>query len=356
MKLAKVSIQNFRVVRELNVDLSAYDGLRRLTLLLGDNGSGKTSVLQAIALVLSLATRQTRDASQLAWNGFMADRIATLGPPMVELQVRFDDDEIEAVAELYGTWRDSRPTDWLQAHRVIEPSRHTVVTLRYEGGRLTSPQGPEGVCQFLGRYYVRTLSAQLPLRFYDYFSRLGDVFWFDQYRNLGTARLEPGQDAGDWVAGVEQLRGSFKEWWGYHSSGRGRDYISEVEQRFGAIYPGTRIIGPAERDAASAQGSANGLFLLGREDVEFDISEMSSGEQAVMALICRFVPMSIARSIVLVDELEMHLHPPQQQALLAALPHLGPDCQYIATTHSPYLEGAVPHEWQVRLERGRLCL
>ncbi|MCX6359685.1 MAG: AAA family ATPase [Armatimonadetes bacterium] len=211
MKLSQVSIRNFKVVRELNVDFSTFDGLRRLTLLLGDNGSGKTSALQAIALVLSLATRQTRDASQLAWNGFMADRLATLGTPVVELQVQFDQDETDAVAELFDIWRGSRHTDWLQTHRVTEPGRHPVVTVRYEGGRLTSPQGAEGLCQFLGRYYVKVLSAELPQRFYDRFTRLGDVFWFDQYRYLGTARAESGST--NWVAGLEQLRDSLKEWW-----------------------------------------------------------------------------------------------------------------------------------------------
>ncbi len=63
-------------------------------------------------------------------------------------------------------------------------------------------------------------------------------------------------------------------------------------------------------------------FFLSRGGVEFDFSEMSSREQAVFPLIYDFARLSIARSIVLIDELELHLHPPQQQALLSALPKI----------------------------------
>jgi predicted ATP-dependent endonuclease of OLD family len=63
---------------------------------------------------------------------------------------------------------------------------------------------------------------------------------------------------------------------------------------------------------------------------------MSSGEQVIFSMLYQFVSQNIARSIILIDEL--HLHPPQQQALYANLYKLAPECQFIITTHSPYLE------------------
>jgi len=83
---------------------------------------------------------------------------------------------------------------------------------------------------------------------------------------------------------------------------------------------------------------------------------MSSGEQAVFPLVYEFAKFRIARSIVLIDELELHLHPPQQQSLLGALRRLGPDCQFLITTHSPYLSDVIPQEHKVRLPGGRECL
>src|SRR4051794_23754454 len=58
MKLKRATIENFKGVKSLALAPAQVDGiLGPLTALLGDNGSGKTSVLQAIALTLSMATR-----------------------------------------------------------------------------------------------------------------------------------------------------------------------------------------------------------------------------------------------------------------------------------------------------------
>jgi predicted ATP-dependent endonuclease of OLD family len=50
--------------------------------------------------------------------------------------------------------------------------------------------------------------------------------------------------------------------------------------------------------------------------------------------------------------LELHLHPPQQQTLLNALRELGRDCQWLITTHSPYLEEIIPDQHEVRIGEG----
>jgi predicted ATPase len=97
-------------------------------------------------------------------------------------------------------------------------------------------------------------------------------------------------------------------------------------------------------------------FLIDRDSRVYDLAEMSSGEQAVFPLIYEFVRLDISRSIVLIDELELHLHAPEQQRLLAALPKIGPDCQFVISTHSEFLSSAIPNEQEVRLQRGTRCL
>jgi predicted ATP-binding protein involved in virulence len=109
-------------------------------------------------------------------------------------------------------------------------------------------------------------------------------------------------------------------------------------------------------DTTGAETSPRFFFLLERAGRVFDIAEMSSGEQAVFPLLCDFVRLNVRKSVVLIDELELHLHPPEQQALLAALSKIGPDCQFVITTHSTFVEGAIPSEQETRLAEGRLCL
>ena len=167
------------------------------------------------------------------------------------------------------------------------------------------------------------------------------------------------------------------KWWAYHVSPDKNlqlDGIAKLEPRFAALFPGTVFRGTRPRAAPfrsilrslhdrkrpgqepANEGAPDFYFLLERGDRIFDIAEMSSGEQTVFTLLYDFIRLGIRHSVVLIDELELHLHAPAQQALFAALPKLGPDCQFIVTTHSEFLSSVIPGEQQARLSGGRLCL
>ena len=369
MKLRYATIDNFKGLKHLEIDFSSRTGLRPITALLGDNGSGKTTCLQALALTLSMATRRTREPQSFAWHGFLPERVPNLGPTRVELAVELHPEEIAITSTLFKEWEASLPSDRRQTMKLVPPASNPVVTLVYENGQVTSPLGFEAVTQFLGRYYVKALAAIRPA-VRDNFRLLGDIFWFDQHRNLGT-RIFSGTYTGrgvpieeppreGWQAGVEQLREYLVGWWGFHTTPaakrNGKDYIPALQQHMDHVFPGTRFIGLGQRDSMTEARANDFYFLIDRDGRIYDLAEMSSGEQAVFPVAYDFVRLDISRSIVLIDELELHLHPPEQQRLLAALPLIGPDCQFIITTHSDFLSAAIPNEHEVRLSGGTRCL
>lgn len=350
MHLRRLHIKNFKGIRELDVEFLRDDGTPRpLTLLLGANGSGKTSVLQAIALVLSLATRKITEPAHFAWPGFLLERLGSGGTTLIELELGFDPDELKLTKILHDQWRHVAANE--PAFFTAEPGEHPVVNLTYWNGALHCEQSFRGLAQFLGRYFLNTLARTQPaIRMH--LRGVGDVFWFDQHRNLLTPSS---RDA----PGLEGLRQSLVTWYAYHTSPRRSkqsDYLARLETQFAQLFPGTRFAGVEPRPEATTATTNNSYFLLQRDERTYDLSEMSSGEQAVFPLIYEFVRLDIARSIVLIDELELHLHPPQQQTLLAGLRTIGPDCQFIVTSHSPYLESAVPDDEEIRLEGGLRCL
>ena len=55
-------------------------------------------------------------------------------------------------------------------------------------------------------------------------------------------------------------------------------------------------------------------------------------------------PASEAEAVVLVDEIDLHLHPKWQRQIVRNLTTAFPRCQFIVTTHSPLVIGEVPHE------------
>jgi predicted ATP-dependent endonuclease of OLD family len=61
---------------------------------------------------------------------------------------------------------------------------------------------------------------------------------------------------------------------------------------------------------------------------------MSAGERVIFPILIDFANWNINNSIIIIDELELHLHPPLQQALVDLLPRLGKNNQFIITTHS----------------------
>ncbi len=351
MQVTRLHIENFRGIRELDVDFLAEGGShpRPLTLFLGQNGSGKTTALQAIALTLSLATRQTAEPALFKWPGFIAERVSSLGTTRVEVGIEFDAVERDKTRELFNFWTQRvRPE---KAATITPPGNFTRIVLVYDNGILSSLQGPEALSQCLGRYFIKTLLQSNPQLRAD-FASVGDVFWFDQHRNLMTLGDASAQ-------GIERLREYLIGWWGFHTSPRrtdAKDFLGQLEQRFAKLFPGTKFVGVEPRAVGRAPSAADAYVLLERDGKVYDLAEMSSGEQSVFPLLYEFVRLDIARSVVLIDELELHLHPPQQQALIAALRSIGPDCQFILTTHSPYLESVTPTEHEVRLAGGQQCL
>lgn len=351
MQITRIRIENFKALRELDLSFTEATSAspRPVTLILGDNSSGKTTLLQAIGLTLSLATRDTTDPAKFEWPGFLAERVGSQGHPRVTLDVEFDAEELTATAALFDRW--TRRVLPEQRAGLAPPENLGSVTLVYESGALSSPQGDGALTQFLGRHFIRYLGGTNP-SVRSFYPRVGGVFWFDQQRNLSTIRRGPKH-------GVEGLRNFLVEWYAHHKSERvteESDYLRRLEELFGKFFPGVRFVGTELRTGELAVAEQDSYFLLERNGQVYDLAEMSSGEQAIFPLLYEFIQKRISRSIVLIDELELHLHPPQQQRLISSLRRIGPDCQFLVTSHSPYLESATPDEDEVRLEGGQRCL
>lgn len=83
---------------------------------------------------------------------------------------------------------------------------------------------------------------------------------------------------------------------------------------------------------------------------------MSAGEQAVFPILYEFVRQQIAYLIVLIDEVDLNLHPPVAQFLVSQLPKIAPTCQLILTTHSEAVNDIIGEAETYRLPGGVLCL
>ena len=87
-----------------------------------------------------------------------------------------------------------------------------------------------------------------------------------------------------------------------------------------------------------------------------ELDQLSDGEKGVLALVLDLArrlsqanpllddPLREGEAIVLIDEIDLHLHPQWQRQIVQKLRETFPRCQFIATTHSPQVIGEVEHD------------
>lgn len=84
------------------------------------------------------------------------------------------------------------------------------------------------------------------------------------------------------------------------------------------------------------------IFVKG--DEKFDINNLSSGEKQVFLRILSLKMLDINNSVILIDEPETSLHPVWQQKIIKLYEKIGKNNQIIAATQSPFIIGGVKSE------------
>ena len=77
---------------------------------------------------------------------------------------------------------------------------------------------------------------------------------------------------------------------------------------------------------------------------EFDINDLSSGEKQLFLRTLSIKMLEPKNSIILIDEPELSLHPKWQQRIIEVYRKIGENNQIIVATHSPHILGSVSNE------------
>lgn len=361
MKIESISIQNFKLFENLEVSFKnqTLDEVSNRFLILGDNGTGKTTLLQAIALPLALATKQISKVTDFDWIGFIPGRYWRWGPPHIELEISFEEEEIEATHAIFKRWHDGRDRENL----LTEPGSSKLVRLTLDGERCFAGTGPERF-QFLGRYYAKELLKTDPSIRLE-FSKLPGIFWFDQWRNLGSYPQKNKTDTEIienssrvfFELGVAGLRKYLNGWkFAQLTKNYSVDYLTELEKLYQQTFPTRKFAGVEPMPGTDAPSPEDYYFLLTAGNRTYDIEEMSAGEQSIFPILYAFVRQQIAYSVVLIDEIDLNLHPPAAQSLVSKLPKISQSCQFIFTTHSQAVSDIMGENETHRLSGGSICL
>lgn len=340
MKIQRLSLLNFRGVARLELYFT-----ERTTAFVGVNGVGKSTILDALAIAMS----------QLTWRinsmPFRARPIA-----LDDIRNGSDFARIEVTVELRGqsiTWaivtnrKKGKQADPLRKSE-LDALNAAVKELENEWDQATS-EHPESYNLPLAVYYdVNRAALDVPLRvkeklahnphevYQDALDHGGADFkrFFIWFRNFEDAENEARTDnAAFRDRGLEAARAAISNFTGFEGV--------RVRRK------------PKMRMTVSKGGD------------EFNVLQLSDGERNMLALVGDMARrLSVLNpgldnpndgaGVVLIDEIDLHLHPRWQREVIGKLESTFKNCQFVITTHSPQVLGELKPESVMLLRGGEL--
>lgn len=386
MYIASLHLHNFGRFADLEIPLWPEDGDGpRVTVLIGENGSGKSTLVDGVTTLLSWLVARIR-----------SDRGS--GSPIDELRIRNGASAAEITLSLVHErqryeWSLARPRRGRKrmAESSLKAATELADLLRQ---RLTDNDGASLplVAYYPTERYVLDIPKRIRIghhfdqiagydealtsgidfrRFFEWFREREDI------RNEGLANIAELFDYID----VKKIR--------QHSSRhiprvRAIDFLDteKIRREKPALEPripalrhidDPQYLAVLEAIAAFMPGYDNlriqrrprMRMLINKGEEELDILQLSQGERSLLALvgdIARRLAMMNpqaekplhGKGIVLIDEVDLHLHPRWQRTVIRRLRETFPNCHFILTTHSPLVISDPQHIRVLLLQNGEV--
>lgn len=362
MKIKKLQLKNFRLFRDLEVKFADDN----LTVLIGENGSGKSAVLDALALWLSryiLHNTIGRYSYEDGWQ--LSQQDITKNEDYSSVKVFVDSgDNKKYKADVNFKVEAKRRA--LHRDFTMEPK------VSYEG-RPASIYNDDGSASVPILTYYRigrtsTSSSKLDKLFVGGRNHSA----FQTYNNSLILAISSFQDFASWFVAKENIENQEKV------QTENLDYklpdlenVRKAVEQLVAEFPKSKLGRiRVERSNSAAlrefdtQEKAESILTIEKAGIFIPLENLSSGEKSILLLVADIARrLCIANpkgdplqgnGVVLIDEVELHLHPAWQRTILASLRTIFPNVQFIVTTHSPQVLSKVHDENILIIEDGEV--
>ena len=331
MKIHEVHFQDIRGFGSTLRTVRFYDAdtsiVRPLSVIVGSNGSGKSTLFQIIEGLLSYALHLVEDrpiTHELREEGYAA------------LYVEFDQNAPEELSD--GLWialgrKDRAPDGFRDRENQIGRFEQ-----RSGSGKPLIQKGPQ---RALNQWVGNMMRDKSEMR--DGLLLFPHNRWIEHEQR---GAIEPPPNEKHWLFRFEpsaRWPGSLSQLWVWQNyldleAGReGRQNLLRFVEPIETILGGNRRI--LIKEGHVRIESPGGMSV--------EPHQLPSGEQQVLALFGELVRRLRPGAVILIDEIEISLHPALQRAVLAHLRELARvyDLQVLLTTHSmEIVQSVAPHE------------
>ena len=335
MKVKTLEMENFRGLGDLTLEFDSTEP----TLLVGINGSGKSSILDCIATLLSHFITEIQQPG-----GYQASTSGQSPVEKVMIERTFFNNEVITDGK---NKTDNKITILIDSQEITwKIYRSTDKTLpRPDGADLTKLQG-------IGLNLEQKLSTNsqmnLPLLVYYHVNRE----FFDSQDHSQEKKSYTYNQLEAYDRSLTGTRISFNKFF---------DWFKELEDlenelfRYNSSYCNP-LLEAVRRAIYSLLGKELSMLRIRRSPLRMTMmkksyeliinQQLSDGEKGLLAMagdIARRLAIANpglpdplqGEGIVLIDEIELHLHPKLQREIIPSLKNTFPKCQFIITTHSP---------------------
>ncbi len=324
MRIDQLSLSNYRGVKHIEFDIN-----QNMNVFLGINGAGKSTVLDAVAIMLSWFVSRLRQARG-SGRPIVEDDVAN-GTSIANIELTCIDENHKIYWKLLG-----RRKSYMQAKEKSEFSSLTQYTKTLQS--MIEEQEEQVNLPLCVYYPVNRAVLDIPLRIrtkhlFDLFAAYDDALtsganfrtffeWFreredleNENRKYKDALLKP-DDFEFPDSQLETVRNALNE------------FLPEFKN------PSIR------RNPLRMEIEKHGETL--------SVSQLSDGEKCLIALVGDLARrLAIAnpkrdnplegKGIVIIDEIDLHLHPKWQRRIIPTLTRVFTNIQFIVSTHSPHV-------------------
>lgn len=369
MEITKIKLENLGRFRAQEIEFAPTATLQsNVTVLIGSNGAGKTSVLKSLATGLSWFVSRLR--SEKGAGSAIPEDVIMNGKPSAAIQLTVRD---------HNYVPDHQDFHWVlaksRAGKKGEQSSQLADAARLaEGYRQMLTLDDNASLPLIAFYPVERVVLDIPLKIkdrhtflqldgYDNSLNQGVDFrrffeWFREREDSENESAVPAEVFEQLQKVIAQTKNEaiWKELQKINASAKDRQ-LTAVRAAIEIFMPGFSNLKVRRKPRLHMSIDKNGETL--------NVLQLSQGEKSLMALvgdIARRLAMMNpglenplhGDGVVLIDEVDMHLHPQWARSIIARLTDTFPKCQFVLTTHSPLVISDCKDVLVYSLENGEL--
>lgn len=357
MEVKKFTLNNIGCFSDLEIPLAPLGNFdSNVTIFVGNNGSGKTSILKSLATSLSWLV--ARIQSESGKGSPIPELVIKNNSPSAAIEIvifnhvvgNVEECDLESYDDNFFPWRIAKARKGRKGEHKSDYWGATALADHY---RTLLSNNEKTSLPLIAFYSVERVVIDIPLKIKEkhtflqldgYDKSLSQGVDFRRFFEWFREREDTENESGISDEVLEQLRsvlGNDQDTWSKLNELK----ASSKDRQLTAVRSAIYTFMP-EFSNLRVRRKPRLHMSIDKNGEPFNVAQLSQGEKSLMALIGdiarRLAVMNpnlenplAGDGIVLIDEVDMHLHPKWQRTLVKQLTTTFPNCQFVLTTHSP---------------------